>query len=224
MNTPRIFPRFVWALLIFAFRPTAVLGGVIYAEQLSVEEVEVGNFLKWTTEAEIQNRRFRVQKSLNGLDFITIAEVEGHGTAEGPFTYRYLDPAIGEEEVWYRLAQEDFDGTLTWSHTVHFVRRLPNRMVITAMSHTVTDRYFSMTVLSEEAGKATLLLTDAKDQPVWQRPQPLRKGEQVIVVDMEPWPEGIYRLELKLGREEEAVTVVKAPPGAAPAVNVAVKH
>ncbi len=217
-------PCFVLTYLCIALLPADLFGGVIYAEQLSVREVAVGNFLKWTTRTEVQNRRFRIQKSVNGLDFITIAEVEGHGTAEGPFTYRYLDPAIGGQEVWYRLAQEDFDGTLTISHTVRLVRRLPNSMLITAMSHTVTDRYFSMTVLSEQAGTATLLLTDAKDQPVWQRPQPLRKGEQVIVVDMEPWPEGIYRLELKLGREEEAVTVVKAPPGAAPRVNVAVKN
>lgn len=224
MTPQRTFTILVLTWLYLALGPVDAFAGVIYAEQLSVQEVEVGNFLKWTTRAEVQNRRFRIQKSVDGLDFITIAEVEGHGTAEGPFTYRYLDPAIGETEVWYRLAQEDLDGTLTFSHTVRLVRRLPNKMVITAMSHTVTDRYFSMTVLSEVEGAGTLLLEDSAGEPVWRRPQSLRKGEQVIVVDMEPWPQGLYRLELVLGEEKEAITVIKAPEGQAPKVNVAIKH
>ncbi len=224
MNSPRLFHRPLLAIAFLLALCVELHAGVIYAEELSVQEVEVGNFLQWQTLREIRNRRFRIQKSLDGMHFVTIAEVSGKGTAEGPFAYRFLDPAIGESAVWYRLAQEDEDGTVTFSHVVRLVRNHPNRMLITAMSHTVTDRYFSMTVLSKVSGEGRLILTDASQVRVWERPQPLRIGEQVLVIDMEPLPEGVYQLALHYADEREVVTIVKAPIGQVPRVNIAAKH
>lgn len=224
MKSPRLFHRVFLAVALLWSSFAELCAGVIYAEELSVQEVDVGNFLQWQTLREICNLRFRIQKSLDGLDFVTIAEVRGKGTAEGPFAYRFLDLAIGEQAVWYRLAQEDEDGTITFSHVVHLVRNSSNQMRITAMSHTVTDRYFSMTVLSKVSGAGRLVLTDASQGRVWERPQPVRIGEQVIVVDMEPLPEGTYQLALYYADEREAVTIVKAPPGRVPRVNIAAKH
>ncbi len=223
-------PLRTFALLVFlsisciAWVLPPLWGGVIYGEELSVREVEVGNFLRWTTVQEIDNMRFRIQKSSDGFSFVTIAEVKGRGTADGEKEYRYLDPAIGEQQVWYRLAQEDRNGTLTYSHVVRVQRHLPNEMRITAMSSTRTGRFFSFTLLSKISTEAVLQMSDATGKLVWCSSQDIRPGEQVIVVDMEPFALGLYKMQLRTAHEVETVIIEKTSPEDTPHINVAVHH
>ena len=74
--------------------------------------------LVWNTASEKNNDHFNVERSLNGISFVKIAQVKGQGTSSAPTAYALTDVGIGTRAsgaVYYRLQQVDGDGTATYS-------------------------------------------------------------------------------------------------------------
>ncbi|MBD2723156.1 T9SS type A sorting domain-containing protein [Hymenobacter sp. BT189] len=83
--------------------------------------------LTWTTASEKNNDHFNVERSLNGTDFVQIAQVKGQGSTATSTSYALTDAGIGSKatgQVYYRLLQVDADGTSTYSpvRTVTFTK------------------------------------------------------------------------------------------------------
>ena len=74
--------------------------------------------LTWATATELRNARFEVQRSFDGQLFTTIAMLAGQGTAAQARQYTALDPAAPNAVLYYRLAQVDIDGRITYSPVV----------------------------------------------------------------------------------------------------------
>lgn len=66
--------------------------------------------LKWTTESEMNNDYFTVERSSNGLIWSNIGIVDGAGTSYESLNYEKYDehPLIGNS--YYRIKQTDFNG------------------------------------------------------------------------------------------------------------------
>ncbi|GAB2477977.1 hypothetical protein GCM10011375_19270 [Hymenobacter qilianensis] len=81
--------------------------------------------LSWATATELNNDRFVVERSLDGLTFSAIGTVRGKGTSTQPSKYSFTDAGAARlgTLIYYRLKQLDFDGTATFSpvRTVKFV-------------------------------------------------------------------------------------------------------
>ncbi|MFK8103033.1 MAG: DUF4832 domain-containing protein [Saprospiraceae bacterium] len=75
--------------------------------------------LDWTTASETNNKGFHVERSLNSKDFKSIAWVEGKGTINGTTHYSILDSdVLKNTNYYYRLAQIDLEGTVSYSELV----------------------------------------------------------------------------------------------------------
>ncbi len=84
---------------------------------LPVELVSSSAFCKqgtvhicWTTASETDNDYFEIEKSNNGFDFISVAQIKGAGNSHHFINYIYNDPVLNSEEYYYRLKQIDFNG------------------------------------------------------------------------------------------------------------------
>jgi hypothetical protein len=106
----------------FAFN---VLGGIGTEVPLPVELVSfVGEFengtvlLVWKTSSELNNERFILERSVNGIDFIALYAVEGAGTTSVPQEYSYTDQHPISGTNYYRLKQIDFDQAVTYSKII----------------------------------------------------------------------------------------------------------
>jgi hypothetical protein len=77
------------------------------------------NILSWATSSEIDNDYFAVQRSEDGINFYTIETLRGAGHSSSAIEYQYFD-AIAESNAvyYYRLAQYDYDGTVSYSHVI----------------------------------------------------------------------------------------------------------
>ena len=73
--------------------------------------------LKWTTGAEINNKGFNVERSLNGTDFTAIAFVTASNINTTVHNYQFIDEVKGKR-IYYRLQQVDNDGKATYSNVV----------------------------------------------------------------------------------------------------------
>ena len=74
--------------------------------------------LKWTTESELNNRGFEIQRKALESDFVTIGFVDGKGTSTEQNKYSFLDKNLNDGRYSYRLKQLDFNGTFSYSNVV----------------------------------------------------------------------------------------------------------
>lgn len=73
--------------------------------------------LNWYTTREVNNDYFEVEKSLDGLSWTKIGEVDGNGTTYEQHNYYLEDQFPQNGYNYYRLKQIDFNGEFTYSET-----------------------------------------------------------------------------------------------------------
>lgn len=71
--------------------------------------------LTWSTDKEINNSHFDVERSFNGLDWQKIAVVDGAGTSSNVNNYNYNDKNVAGSIVYYRLRHVDIDVCFMYS-------------------------------------------------------------------------------------------------------------
>jgi len=76
--------------------------------------------LNWDVANETNNAFFLVQRSSNGVNFETIGRVEGQGTTNEFMSYLFVDENPLNGKNYYRLAQTDINGTVTYSKIISF--------------------------------------------------------------------------------------------------------
>ena len=81
-------------------------------ELISFEGVYIEDKVKlsWSTETEINNDYFTLERSSDGLIFTEIAQIPGNGSKERQSDYNYIDRNPVQPTSYYRLVQTDFDG------------------------------------------------------------------------------------------------------------------
>jgi hypothetical protein len=81
--------------------------------------------IKWTTETELNNDFFTIEKSSNGLDYKAIGSVRGAGTTNNSHDYSFTDNHPYEGSAYYRLKQNDFDGKHEYFGpiTIHYEKK-----------------------------------------------------------------------------------------------------
>lgn len=73
--------------------------------------------LEWTTETEVQNEGFIIEKSSDANDFKEISFVEGSGTTTEKTAYNFRE-AFSYSTSYYRLKQIDYDGGYAYSEVI----------------------------------------------------------------------------------------------------------
>ena len=66
----------------------------------------------------MNNDYFDLQRSADGVHFYSIAWIDGAGTSNQLLFYSYKDADITSGLVYYKLAQSDYDGTVSYSKII----------------------------------------------------------------------------------------------------------
>jgi hypothetical protein len=95
----------------------------------SVEEMPENIAINWVTASEKNNDYFNVERSIDGINFTSIAKKNGAGNSTQILNYSFFDdnPFIGMS--YYRLKQTDYDGATTYSNTKSVVFNMANGLV-----------------------------------------------------------------------------------------------
>lgn len=81
-----------------------------------------GNFLKWTTAAEVDNDFFTLEHSTDGINYRVVAIVDGAGTTSLTNNYNFLHTDAPAGLSYYRLSTTDFNGNVENQGVVTLVR------------------------------------------------------------------------------------------------------
>ena len=73
--------------------------------------------LEWITESEINNDRFEIERSGDGVNFSKLLQTSSRGNSNVPVTYQLFDRSPAAGINYYRLVQYDKDGRVTYFGT-----------------------------------------------------------------------------------------------------------
>lgn len=96
-------------------------GGPYIPVELTSFRYEAGTngiILHWETASEVNNKMFRVEKSLDNTAWQTAGTVAGSGSTTERKQYSFTDAYPEAALMYYRLAQIDFDGTVNYSSVI----------------------------------------------------------------------------------------------------------
>lgn len=103
---------------------TIDIGAVEYYDVLPVSFISFtvkamlrGTQLSWKVASEINNRQYIVRRSTDGKDYQLVTKVKGAGNSNTSLSYSYTDQTIGVGTYYYKLEQEDLDGTIHYLAT-----------------------------------------------------------------------------------------------------------
>jgi hypothetical protein len=88
-------------------------GGPLPIELISFIGIDYGDyiFLSWVSASEYNNDYYRVEKSLDGINWEDVCKINGMGYSTQSTTYSYKDYDMNQSDLtYYRLSQFDFDG------------------------------------------------------------------------------------------------------------------
>ncbi|WP_091506244.1 hypothetical protein [Flexibacter flexilis] len=160
--------------------------------------------LDWITQTELNSKGFELQKSTDGQQFRTIANISGKGTASTGAEYSYTDHNAGHTHLYYRLKQVDDNGEFTYS-PVKFVAAASNDINV---SNVIFETDLFVTIDHDTEADGMILLLDAQSHPIYQQ-SILAHEHRARVVPPSGLPTGNYILEIVLPDEMVSRRVVK---------------
>jgi hypothetical protein len=165
----------------------------------SARRTDAGVQLQWATAQELNARTYHVERSTDGRTFTRVAAQPAAGTATQARRYAALDASAPTRQLYYRLAQEDTDGTLHYSSVVSVAAGLGTPAAALTVAPNPADPTRPVTLLlTGRAGQALTLqlLDNAGRLHHTQALRPLTDAEQLPLTLPATLPAGTYMLRV----------------------------
>ncbi len=173
------------------------------------EEFTIGNMLVWTTSSEVDNKQFIIEKSIDGMEYDIIGEVNANGNSEDENTYRYMDLDARKGTSYYRIKQIDFDGDFSYSQTAFVNKSTDNDFMIASINNPLNSESVNITIDFIKDMELTYSIKDMKGDVLQEDIMNATAGLQNVDFDLTSYPNGSYKLFLQSGDEIETITIKK---------------
>jgi uncharacterized repeat protein (TIGR01451 family) len=202
---------------LFVDEGTAIIGatgGPLPVRLTSFKAILLGNrntMVKWTTEAEINNDHFEVERSDDGIQFTLRGKVNGKGSTSSTHNYELADLLnTSSPIVYYRLRIIGRDGKFSYS-----------KIVALKMNGTLNTDNFSVypnpfvndlkvSINSSTDYNAAFRIISFDGRELMRRMINLQKGDNIVVLnDLGNLPKGSYILEVTTEGNKYVKRIIK---------------
>lgn len=182
------------------FSVTTLINSPLPVELVSFEGREESGIveLMWITESELNNDFFTVERSPDGREFNEVTTVAGSGTTNERHTYFALDNYPYNTITYYRLVQQDFDGSVNYSDIISVAVNISEDRKVRIFPNPVvkrTELYFRCYNQLDET--ATVTYIDSRGIEVRSQNVNLVMGHNEIKLSPDFKSTGIYIILLK---------------------------
>jgi len=166
-----------------------------------------GNLLLWTTATEIDNDYFKVQRSQNGNQWETIAQLNGAGNSLVEIDYQHLDTQVHNEAYFYRLQSVDFNGIHESSTAIYIKRGAEQSIDFEIYPSPVQD--YLIIDLANNVNSAQVHLIDISGKTIFESAISPENEGSTKLIDTSSLSSGIYILQVQAGLNTVVKKVVK---------------
>jgi uncharacterized repeat protein (TIGR01451 family) len=156
--------------------------------------------LVWITQQEINNKEFRLERSVDGIHFEAFATIAGALNSSSAKTYFYTDVNFPHlSKIFYRLIQVDIDGSerISSVKTVTIKDFKSSPINIYSISPNPVEDIASVLTLADEEADYTFKLFSNTGQLVHSEINHLYKGKNSTSIQYNNTASGFYILEVQ---------------------------
>ncbi len=173
---------------------------VYFSAVLGNERVDV----MWTTESEVNNDFFTVQRTGNGELFEDIAQVKGNGTTASVHHYSASDDRLLPGRWYYRIRQTDYDGTQSYSRLVAV--DVPESIFRTVYPNPGRGAELNLALpVGDNGSVAMVVVTDVQGRVVFETTPFQVDSPTVRLVPNEPLAPGIYLVSVAVDNQVKRI-------------------
>ncbi|RYF95895.1 MAG: T9SS type A sorting domain-containing protein [Chitinophagaceae bacterium] len=165
--------------------------------------------LKWTTDQEVNTRDFVIERSVDGIQYNPVGNVDAANTF-GRHDYTYTDNRIdllGSRIVYYRLQQRDIDGNANYSKVVtvsldavsDYAKIYPNP----------ADRQLTLEMGSSATEKINWKVISMSGANILSGQRVIGSGTTVLQLDVSKLSKGVYLLSIEGDRLKKRLQFFK---------------
>ncbi|MEO6231749.1 MAG: T9SS type A sorting domain-containing protein [Ferruginibacter sp.] len=153
------------------------------------------NILNWSTQQELNTNHFVVERSTNGVNFVSIGQVTAAGNSSTVRNYIFTDLHPSRGNNYYRLRTVEKDNTSKLSDT----RRIRNDGIadVSIFPNPVTSK-LSVSINADKASQGQLSITDLSGKIVYTATVKLPQGNTILPVSMNNMASGTYLIKIQL--------------------------
>jgi len=158
------------------------------------------SIVRWTVADEEADVVYGIQRSYDGVNFITIATVNGNGASGGSQqkSYSYTDPADLSGKAHYRIYLQTPDHRGTYSRTLQLETRPAPFAFVSVVNPFQRELFFDIS--TDRGGTAKAELIDNLGKTLRRQAYEVREGvNQLSMSDTDVLPAGIYILRVESG-------------------------
>ncbi len=155
--------------------------------------------VSWTTTDEINASYFEVERSSDGISFISIAQVNASESSNPIHAYSINDQLtnINSNIVYYRLRIVDKDGKYAYSRIVPVKLEQPENII--SVYPNPVDNYVILNLYTDKPGNGMLRLLDYGGKQILTKPFSVTNGNNSMLIDQLGYlPKGVYVIQLMI--------------------------
>jgi hypothetical protein len=168
-----------------------------------------GNMLRWTTETEINNEGFEIQRSTDGVNFKPIGFVNSLATGGNSTTslsYTFMDKNISSSWYYYRLLQKDLDNKSKLSSVVRIKGDNATSIKIEAIFPNPASGTANVIIASPVKEKVTIVVTDIAGRTMMQQVAGIEEGSNTVPLTIARLSNGTYVVKVVSDNQYENVS------------------
>jgi len=153
------------------------------------------NLLTWTTETELNNKGFELQRSADGTNFTPLAFIDSkaqNGTSSSTITYNFSDVKRFAGDAYYRFRQLDKDGNSVVSNVVFIKGDKANQLKVSTIYPNPSKSTLNLVLTSPVDEKVNIVIADLEGRILLQQSSRLTAGNSNISFNVSKWATGTY--------------------------------
>lgn len=162
-------------------------------------------YLNWQTSSEINSSYFDVERSTEGMNFITIGKVQAAGNSDQSISYSFVDNNLVQGYTYYRIVEYDKDGSTT-SSSIKSVDITDDNLVImpnpTAGNFTVTGKAPVNSIVN-------IIIVNSLGQQISELTCQVAGESFTQVINISNLASGIYYLQIQTSESTQVKKVIK---------------
>jgi hypothetical protein len=196
----------------------AIAGGKFYpvpVQLISFDAKPAGSIVKldWATTNEVNNDFFTTERSVDGIDFIPLKDIDGAGNSASILTYHSTDDKPLSGINYYRLKQTDYDDNSSYS-PVKIVRfDISNSDNVIAIESVLPNPFLEGFILNYTAlrdGRVNLTLKNSAGAIIKKEKLMAIKGvNSYEFVENINLAAGVYYVSLSMNNKEVTKKIIK---------------
>ncbi|MDQ3291883.1 MAG: T9SS type A sorting domain-containing protein, partial [Bacteroidota bacterium] len=165
--------------------------------------------LTWATVTEKNNHYFAIERSLDGITFTKVGQVEGAGNSNALLTYSYEDVYVAVSAIYYRLKQVDFDGKHVYSQIIALNSQSGSKIETLIAYPNPTQKEVRIFVPEKLDVKTTILVWDVAGKLVKTEERKDVTEPNYLDLNLESLATGTYIVSIQSGTKNYVLRVIR---------------